>query len=469
MKKFMDKNFLLTSKPARKLYHNYAAPMPICDYHCHLTPADIASDKIFSNLTEVWLKGDHYKWRAMRANGVAEKYCTGDASAEDKFKKWAATVPATVKNPLYHWTHMELRRYFGINKLLNPETAAAIYEQASAMLNSRDFSARNLLRKMNVKFLCTTDDPIDDLGYHKQIREEGCDIKVLPTWRPDKLLAVDDSAVYNSYIDKLQAAAGIDIKDYNTLQQAVRKRHDYFEKAGCVISDHGIELPYAAECTAGEAAAAFDAVRSGKELAEKEKLKLRSALMLFFGELNHAKGWVQQIHMGPIRNNNTKMFRRLGPDSGYDSIGDFNLARPLARFLDKLELREALAKTVLYNINPGDNAVLATMIGNFQDGSVPGRMQFGSGWWFLDQKRGIEDQLENLSAQGLLSRFIGMLTDSRSLLSFPRHEYFRRILCNVLGRDMANGEIPADYELVGKMVRNICYYNVVSYLGLKEQ
>ena len=465
---FLSRNFLLHGKTAIELYHEYASPMPIFDYHCHLPAADIAQNTQFRNLTHLWLAGDHYKWRAMRAHGVAEHLITGDASDWEKFEAWAATVPYTIRNPLYHWTHLELNRFFGFkNTLLSPATAPSIYERCNALLATPEFRAQGLMTQMRVKVVCTTDDPIDTLAYHQQIQQDATfSIKVLPTFRPDKIMAVESPTAYNDYLGRLEQAAGLEIRDYETLLAAVSARHDFFHQMGCRISDHGLEVPYGEDFTLTDITRIFAKIRSGKTLEVSETLQLKSALMHEFALMDHAKGWAQQLHLGALRNNNTRMFKRLGPDTGFDSIADLPVARPLAQFLDRLDQTNQLPKTILYNLHPAHNEVLATMIGNFQDGSLPGKMQFGSGWWFLDQKDGMEKQLNALSNLGLLSRFIGMLTDSRSFLSYPRHEYFRRILCNLLGNDVENEEIPNNMDLLGNIVQDICYRNAVNYFGI---
>jgi glucuronate isomerase len=468
MKKFMDDNFLLNTPTAEKLYHEYAKDLPIIDYHCHLPPDEIASDKKFPNLTKIWLDGDHYKWRAMRANGVDESYITGNKPDKEKFQKWAATVPDTLRNPLYHWTHLELRRYFGINDLLNPQTAEKVYEQANILLEEDDFSVRNLLRKMKVETVCTTDDPADNLESHLKIKKEGFKINVLPTWRPDKAMAVEDTSSYNKYLDKLGKSADINISALRDLYSALIKRQDFFHEAGCRISDHGLEAIYAEDFTQDEVNQIFAKIRSGKNLSTEDILKFKSALLLFFAEQDYARGWTQQFHLGAIRNNNGKMFKLLGPDKGFDSIGDFEMAKPISKFLGQLSAKDKLTKTIFYNLNPRDNELLATMMGNFNDGITPGKMQFGSGWWFLDQKDGMIKQMNALSSIGMLSRFVGMLTDSRSFLSYPRHEYFRRILCNLIGQDVENGELPNDTELLGQMVSNISYFNAKNYFKFGE-
>ncbi len=465
MKKFLDENFLLETRTAETLYHEHAKDLPIIDYHCHLPPDEIAGDKQFDNLTQIWLKGDHYKWRAMRANGVPEKYITGSAPDDDKFMKWAETVPFTLRNPLYHWTHMELKRPFGIDKILNGESAAEIYAEANAMLGTPEFSTRSILKKMNVEVVCTTDDPVDSLEHHQRLRKDNADLKMIPAWRPDKAMAVENSHKFNLYTDTLGESAGMGISTFVDMLEALNKRHDFFHENGCRLSDHGIETIYSEEYSQEDLEKIFSKVRSGKKLTMEEVLKFKSGMLVIFAMMDHDKGWTQQFHIGAIRNNNSRMLNLLGPDTGYDSIGDFEVARPMSALFDHLESMEKLCKTIVYNLNPRDNELIATMLYNFNDGSVPGKMQFGSGWWFLDQKDGMEKQMNALSTLGLLSKFVGMLTDSRSFLSFPRHEYFRRILCNLLGNDVENGLIPADMELLGKMVEDISYYNARSYFG----
>lgn len=463
MKKFMDEDFLLQTRTAQELYHNHAAKMPIFDYHCHIPPQEIAEDKQFENLTQIWLYGDHYKWRAMRTNGVDEKYCTGDASDWEKFEKWAETVPHTLRNPLYHWTHLELKRFFGIEKLLSPSTAKEIWDECNEKLQSPEYSVRNIIRMANVHTICTTDDPVDSLEYHRQIKESGFEVNVLPAWRPDKAMAVENTDNFNLYVDKLAEESQIDIDSYDTFMDAVASRHNFFHENGCRLSDHGLETAIAEDFSTDEINAIFSKIKSAKDLTQAEVLKFKSCMLYEFGIQDHSRGWTQQYHMGAIRNNSTRLFNTLGPDTGFDSIGDFEIARPLSKFLDRLDMNNQLTQTIIYNINPRDNELIATMIGNFQDGSVPGKMQFGSGWWFLDQKQGMEAQMDALSNLGLLSRFVGMLTDSRSFLSYPRHEYFRRTLCNLLGNDVENGEIPNDIQLLGEMVENICFNNAKNY------
>ena len=463
MKRFLDNNFMLDNDTAQRLYHDYASPMPIIDYHCHLIPQQIAEDVKFENLTQIWLAGDHYKWRAMRANGVAEKYCTGDAGDREKFNKWAETVPDTLRNPLYHWTHLELQRYFGINELLGPGTAEMIYDRAGEMLATDAFSVRSLIRKMNVEVICTTDDPVDTLEHHRKIGEDGFETRVLPAWRADKAMAADNPESYNQYLDRLEAASGISISNYMDLLTALSVRHDFFHQQGCRISDHGLDTFYAVDFKHQEIERIFLKVRSRRNLNTGEILKIKSALLIELAVMDHEKGWAQQFHVGAIRNNNTRRLHELGPDTGFDSIGDYKMAEALSRFFDKLDAQDQLAKTILYNLNPGDNELLMTMAYNFNDGTTPGKMQFGSGWWFLDQKYGMTDQINTLSSLGLLSRFVGMLTDSRSFLSYPRHEYFRRILCNLVGTDVEKGEIPNEPELLKPLIQNICYYNAKNY------
>ncbi len=469
MNPFLSQDFLLQTETAKILYHEYAKDMPIYDYHCHLPVKEIAENKNFENLTQIWLYGDHYKWRAMRADGVDERLITGDASDYEKFEAWAATVPRTLRNPLYHWSHLELNRYFGIEgKLLNPDTAREIYDTCTQLLKTEAFSTRSILQKMNVRVVCTTDDPLDSLAYHRQIQQDqSFAVVVLPAFRPDKAMAVESPAAFNEWVDRLESVADISIHNYASFLEALRKRHDFFHEAGCRLSDHGIEYTYAEEYAPREISQLFEKVRNGEMLLSSEVLKLKSDVLIELATMDAEKGWTQQFHLGALRNTNSRAMQQLGPDSGYDSIGDFEIARPLARFLDKLEQQGKLAKTIVYNLNPGDNELIAAMIGNFQDGSIPGKMQFGSGWWYNDQKDGIEKQINALSNAGLLSRFVGMLTDSRSFLSYPRHEYFRRVLCNLLGADMESGELPHDMEMIGSLVKDICWYNAVNYFGIE--
>ncbi len=464
-KEFIHKNFLLETVHAQKLYHEYAKDLPIIDYHCHLDPKVIAENQKFENLSKIWLAGDHYKWRAMRANGIDEDYITGNRSDAEKFEKWAETVPYTLRNPLYHWTHLELKNPFGITELLNSETSNEIYNECNTKLNQDNFSCQNLIKKANVEVICTTDDPIDDLKYHQQLKRSDFKTKVLPAWRPDKAMDVENPVLFNNYIDRLAVISDIKITSYDTLIQALQKRHTYFSDNGCKLSDHGIEEFYAEDFTNDEVNKIFDKIRGSKSLSYDEIIKFKSAMLLEFAIMDADKGWVQQFHYGAIRNNNIKMFENLGPDTGYDSIGEFNVAKKLSKFLNKLEMKGKLAKTIIYNVNPKDNDMIATMIANFQDGKIQGKIQFGSGWWFLDQKSGMEAQINTLSNHGLLSRFVGMLTDSRSFLSYSRHEYFRRILCNILGNDIEKGLIPNDMKMVGKMIEDICYYNAKNYFN----
>jgi glucuronate isomerase len=465
MKRFLDENFLLQSKTAEKLYHDYAVKMPIVDYHCHLPPDQIAADNNFDNITQAWLYGDHYKWRAMRTNGVDESYCTGSQSDEAKFHKWSETVPYTMRNPLYHWTHLELLRYFEVREVLNPDSSKKIYDECSAKMRTPDYSIRSLLKKMKVRVICTTDDPVDDLAHHQKLRSENFEIKILPAFRPDKAMQSDDIAVLNKYIDRLEAASDTSIGNLNDYLDALKKRHDYFAENGCTVSDHGLERLHAADYTESEIEAIFSKIRNRKLLTEEENDKFKSAMLVYFASWDHEKNWVQQYHVGALRNNNTRRLSELGADTGWDSIGDFPQAQTLSRFLNRLDSKNQLAKTILYNLNPADNALMATMAGNFNDGTIPGKIQFGSGWWFMDQKQGMIEQMDALSNMGLISRFIGMLTDSRSFLSYPRHEYFRRILCNLFGDEIENGELPNDIPWIGKMIEDICFNNAKNYFN----
>lgn len=467
MKTFITEDFLLHNDVARELYHDHASQEPILDYHCHLPPQEIAANKSFRNLAEIWLGGDHYKWRAMRANGVSEEYCTGGASDRDKFQAWAETVPHTLRNPLYHWTHLELKNYFGVEELLNAESAQRIWEQANDQLGRPEMAVRGILESNRVVAVCTTDDPADALENHRRIRDEGeLQTKVFPTFRPDKALAVDHATAFNEWLETLAAVSKTLCNDFDGFLAALRQRHDFFHEMGGRLSDHGMEVCYAEPCSEKEAADIFAKARRGEDANAVETLKFRSYMMVFFGRLDAGKGWTKQLHLGAMRNNNTRLFRDLGPDTGFDSIGDYRQAVPLARYLDSLDQTSQLPKTILYNLNPADNYIFATMIGNFQDGTIPGKLQFGSGWWHLDQKEAMEWQLNALSNLGLLSRFVGMLTDSRSFLSYPRHEYFRRILCNLIGRDVENGEAPRDMKLLGDLVRDISFRNARNYFGL---
>lgn len=468
MKPFLDTDFLLHSKTAQRLFHEFAAGLPIIDYHCHLNPADIAADRRFDNITQVWLQGDHYKWRAMRTNGISEHYCTGTASDQEKFLKWAETVPRTLRNPLYHWTHLELQRYFGIHKLLSPDTAEEVYLSTQDKLQSAGYSVRGLIERMKVEVICTTDDPADSLGHHHAIASAGWGVKVLPTWRPDKAMAADSPVAYGQYLDQLSKAAGIEISTYDQLLEALTIRHQYFGSMGCRISDHGLERFYSADFSLSEVRKTFETIRKGKAQGLEETDKLKSALLYELALMDCRAGWVQQFHVGAMRNNNTRLFQSLGPDTGFDSIGDYQQGVAMSRFLDRLDATNQLAKTILYNLNPADNELLATMAGNFQDGTVAGKIQFGSGWWFLDQKDGMERQLNALSNLGLLSRFVGMLTDSRSFLSYPRHEYFRRILCNLIGGEAERGELPADISLLGQLVEDVSYFNAKNWFSFPD-
>jgi len=466
MKPFLDKDFLLSNEVAQRLYHDHAAPQPILDYHCHLSPKDIAENRRFANLFEIWLEGDHYKWRAMRANGVPEKYITGDAPPYDKFLAWARTVPYTLRNPLYHWTHLELQRYFGITDLLNESSAPAIWERTNAAL-AKDLTAHGILHKFRVEVVCTTDDPTDDLRYHRKIAKSNLPTRVFPAFRPDKALAIG-SPEFTPWIKQLARAANVDIRDLTSFLDALRKRHDDFHALGCRLSDHGLDYCFATPCSDKAAAAIFANALAGKSITAEERTQFASVLMLFFACLDTEKGWTKQLHLGARRNVNSAARRAIGPDTGYDTIGDFPQVAALAAYLDLLARENALPRMILYNNNPSDNFAFATLIGCFQSGEHPGKIQYGSAWWFLDQKEGITTQLNALSNAGLLSRFIGMVTDSRSFMSYPRHEYFRRILCDIIGQDVARGELPDDNALLGRLIEDICYRNARQYLNLPD-
>jgi glucuronate isomerase len=463
---FIHEDFLLTTRTSRRLYHEYAEAEPILDYHCHLPPGDLAENRRFRNLFEIWLEGDHYKWRAMRANGVDERYATGDADPYQKFLAWARTVPHTLRNPLYHWTHLELKRYFGIEELLDERSAPGIWERANALLATEELRTHGILEKFRVKAVCTTDDPTDDLAAHRALATSGLSTKVFPTFRPDKALNVHVPEIFNAWVARLEAAADTNIQILPEFLDALRRRHDYFHQMGGRLSDHGLNHAYADFCGDEEAARIFGRARGGEPAEPTEHHRFATYMMLFFGRLDAEKGWTKQLHLGARRNNNTRSYRRLGPDTGFDGIGDWPQAEALAAYMDRLDLENALPKMVVYNLNPADDYLFATLIGNFQDGSIAGKIQFGSGWWFLDQKEAMEWQMNALSNCGLISRFIGMLTDSRSFMSYPRHEYFRRVLCDLFGKDMEAGLIPDAEELAGPMIRNICYANARRFLGL---
>jgi glucuronate isomerase len=465
MKQFLGEDFLLNTKTASRLYHEFAAQMPIIDYHCHLPVQQIAEDHRFENMTQIWLNGDHYKWRAMRANGIDEAYITGRKSDWEKFRQWAATVPYTWRNPLYHWTHLELKRYFQADKLLGPDSAEEIYGYCNQKLNTAEYSVRNLLRSMQVEIVCTTDDPVDSLEHHRKLKKEGFEITVLPAFRPDRALAVEDPASFNRYLETLESASGISIDNYQQYLDALKNRHDFFHAAGCVLSDHGMENLPAVEFTGAEAARIFDQARKGQQPDRLQTDKFKSAVLIQLAEWDHERKWVQQFHLGALRDANSRLLETLGKDTGLDSIGDYSQGSELAAFLNRLDRNNCLAKTILYNVNPADNEMMATMTGNFNDGSVAGKIQWGSAWWFLDQKDGMTRQLNALSNMGLLSRFVGMVTDSRSFLSYPRHEYFRRILCDLFGTEIENGELPNDISWAGKMIRDISYFNAKNYFN----
>lgn len=463
VKPFLNDDFLLETETSKALYHDFAKDLPIIDYHCHLPPNEIAENKRFENLTAIWLNGDHYKWRAMRTNGIAEKYITGDAPDWEKFQQWAATVPYTMRNPLYHWSHLELKRYFGIDGILNEKTARDIYDECSSLLQTPEYSTKNLIRKMNVEFICTTDDPTDDLSFHQQLRQEDFEVRVLPAFRPDKVLFIENSEPFLAYIQRLSTSASIEITDLDSLLTALHRRATFFHAQGCRLSDHGLEHLYAADFTDTQVDDILRRALASQEIYPGEAIIYKSAILYYLGELYHELGWTQQFHLGALRNNSSRMLRQLGADTGFDSIGDFPQASALAKFFNRLDDEDKLAKTIVYNLNPAHNEVMATMVGNFNDGSTPGKMQFGSAWWFLDQKDGMEKQMNALSNMGLISRFVGMITDSRSFMSYPRHEYFRRIVCNLFGKDVENGELPNDIDWIGKLVSDICYHNAKRY------
>lgn len=467
MKTFINDDFLLGNKTARRLYHQYAENQPIIDFHCHLSPQMIAEDRLFDNLTQAWLEGDHYKWRAMRINGIDEKYCTGKASDKDKFKKWAETVPVAVGNPLYHWSHLELARYFGIFDLLSPVTADKIYNKANELLRTKEYSIRSLLKMVKAEVVCTTDDPSDTLEHHKSLKGSS-GIAILPTWRPDNVIKTDDPSKFITYIERLGSSADIVIKDYSSLIEALEKRHKFFHKMGGRCSDHGLERFFFTSFTVSEADKCFKKLLKGENLSGEESEKYKTAIMIELCKMNHKRGWVQQFHVGAQRNNNSRMFRLMGPDTGWDSIGVPQDAFKMSGFLNSLDDTDQLAKTILYNLNPADNEMMITMAGNFNDGSTPVKVQYGPAWWFLDQKNGMENHFRDLSSLGLIRRFIGMVTDSRSFLSYPRHEYFRRLVCNFIGEEVEKGSVPDDDELLRPIIEGVSYKNAREYLGFNK-
>jgi len=464
MKDFLTEDFLLTSDEARRLYREFAAPQPILDYHCHLRPQDIAENRQFANLFEIWLEGDHYKWRAMRANGIPERYCTGDASPYEKYLAWARTVPFTLRNPLYHWTHLELQRYFGIKDLLDETSAPVIWERANEILSS-GLTAHAILQKFRVEAVCTTDDPADDLRHHEAIAKSNLTIRVFPAFRPDKALGISKPE-FASWVGALSQAANVDIRDLSTFLAALQRRHDDFHSLGCRLSDHGLDHCYATPCSERVADAIFSKARGGRPITDDEQTQFASFMMLYFGRLDAEKGWTKQLHLGAQRNVNTAAHRMLGADAGFDTVGDFPQGRQLVAYLDLLSQENALPQMILYNVNPADTFQFATLLGCFQGGEIPGKIQYGSAWWFLDQKNGITAQIEALSNTGLLSRFVGMVTDSRSFMSYPRHEYFRRVFCDIIGQDIARGELPDDDALLGRLIQDVCYENARHYLRL---
>ena len=461
---FITDNFLLQNKYAEELYHKYAAPQPIIDYHNHLPPAEIVADRQFETISQVWLSGDHYKWRAMRTLGVNERFITRDASDEEKFLAWAKTVPHTLRNPLYHWTHLELKRYFDIDELLNEQSGPEIYKEVNRQLQLKENSCRGLLKQMNVETVCTTEDPLDTLEQHRKYDGKKAGLNMSTAFRPDKAILIEAEG-FNAYLNELEDVAKISIATYTDLQDALRQRIDFFHENGCRLCDHGLNQISWAEASEAEIKEIFKKRRGGADLAPQEVEQFKTAILLFLGETYHELGWVQQFHLGALRNNNKRMLAQLGPDTGWDSIGDYSQAEALSNFLNALDSKDKLTKTIIYNLNPSDNEVMATMIGNFNDGSVKGKVQLGSGWWFLDQKDGMEKQMNALSNMGLISCFVGMLTDSRSFLSFPRHEYFRRVLCNLFGQEIASGELPNDMDLVGQTIANISYHNAKEYFN----
>jgi glucuronate isomerase len=464
IKPFINEDFLLENNTSRRIYHEFSENQPIIDFHCHLSPSMIAEDRQFDDLGQAWLEGDHYKWRAMRTNGVAEKFCTGNADPKEKFEKWAETVPAVIGNPLYHWTHLELARYFGIYDLLSPSTSGDIFRKATGMLRSKEFSTRSLIRKMNVEVICTTDDPADSLEFHKQLKTS-FEIKVLPTFRPDNAVKTEDPIKFKEYIARLGAASGLNISDYENLIEALNKRHEFFHQLGGRLSDHGLDRFYFCPYTTEEIEKIFRILLKGEVLSEEETEKFKTAVLIELCRMNHKRGWAQQFHVGAMRNNNARMFRLMGPDTGWDSIGAPQDALKMSKFLSLLDETDQLAKTILYNLNPADNEMMVTMAGNFNDGTRPTKVQYGAAWWFLDQKTGMEKHLKDLAALGLLRRFVGMVTDSRSFLSYPRHEYFRRILCNFVGKQIEKGVIPDEDELLKPLIEGISYKNAQQYFG----
>ena len=465
MKQFMDENFLLQSETAQKLYHSYAADAPILDYHCHINPQEIYEDRQFENITQVWLGGDHYKWRFMRSCGVDEKYITGDASDKEKFLKWAEVLGKAIGNPLFHWSHLELKKYFGYNGVLNKKTAEEVWELCNKRLAEKDMSVRNIIRQSNVTLICTTDDPVDSLEWHKKIAEDDSfDVQVLPAWRPDKAMNIE-KVTYLDYISQLSEVSGIEVKDFASLKEALKNRMDFFTSMKCCVSDHALEYVMYVPASEAEVDAIMAKGLKGEAISKEEELKYKTEFMLFVAKEYTKRNWIMQLHYGCKRDNNAYMFEQLGPDTGYDCINNYAPSSEMADFLNSLNKNGNLPKTIIYSLNPNDNQAIGTILGCFQDSTAVAKIQQGSAWWFNDHKTGMQDQMISLANLGNLSGFVGMLTDSRSFLSYTRHDYFRRILCNLIGEWVENGEFPADYDTLEEIVKGICYNNSVNYFG----